>query len=173
MCPKEWDTQWKLYQKMVPQSVSELVKVLETTEEAYNAKRAREKSKGSSDGKRKNGHMSSPNVCIPKKAKPSDKPSKKCKLCKKYGGKPLTYYTSKCKKYNPNGSVKKDIGKGGKGSSNGGKDSKCNKAHFAQMKKEYQEMKCERTHLKKLNKKLAKKAKKRTIKSDLSDSDAS
>jgi hypothetical protein len=34
--------------------------------------------------------MSSHNDRIPKKAKPSDKPSKKCKLCKKYGDKPLT-----------------------------------------------------------------------------------
>jgi hypothetical protein len=54
---------------------------LETIEEAYNTKRAQEKSKGSSDGKTKNGHMSSPNDRIPKKAKPSDKPSKKCKQC--------------------------------------------------------------------------------------------
>ena len=38
MCPKKWETQWKLSQKTVPQSVSELVEVLETIEEAYNAK---------------------------------------------------------------------------------------------------------------------------------------
>jgi hypothetical protein len=135
--------------------------------------RAQEKSKGSSDGKRESGHMTSPNDRIPKKAKPSDKPSKKCKLCEKHGGKPLTHYMSECKKYNPDGSVKKDFGKGGKGSCNGGKDSKREKAHFAQMKKEYQEMKRERKHLKKLNKKLAKKAKKRAHESDSSDSNAS
>lgn len=170
MCPREWETQWKLSQKTVPQTVTELVEVLETIEEAYNAKRAQEKSKGSSDGKRKNGHMSSPNDRIPKKAKPSEKPSKKCKLCEKLGGKPLTHYTNECKKYNPDGTVKKDFGRG---SSNGGKDTKREKAHFAQMKKEYQEMKRERKHLKKLNKKLAKKAKKRAYESDSSDSDAS
>ncbi len=117
--------------------------------------------------------MSSPNDPIPKKAKPSDKPSKKCKLCEKLGGKPLTHYTNECKKYNPDGTVKKDFGKGGKGSSNGGKDYTREKAHFAQMKKEYQDMKRERKHLKKLNKKLAKKAKKRAYESDSSDSDAS
>jgi hypothetical protein len=80
MCPRELKTQWKLSQKTVPQTVSELVEVLDSIKEAYNAKRAQEKSKGSSDGKRKNGHMSSPNDPIPKKAKPSDKPSKKCRL---------------------------------------------------------------------------------------------
>jgi hypothetical protein len=122
-----------------------------------------------SHSNRKIGHMSSPNDRIPKKAKPpltSPKPYKKCKLCEKYGGKPLTtHYTGKWKKYNPNGSVKTDFGKGGKGSSNGGKDSKREKAHFTQMKKEYQE-------IKKLNKKLAKKAKKRAYESDKSHSDA-
>ena len=86
---------------------------------------------------------------------------------------PLTHYTNECKKYNPDGSVKKDFGKGGKGSSNRGKDYTREKAHFVQMKKEYQEMKRERKHLKKLNKKLAKKAKKRAYESDSSDSDAS
>ena len=53
--------------------------------------------------------MTFPNDRIPKKAKPSDKPSKKCKLCEKYGGKPLNHYTNKCKKYNPDGSVKKTL----------------------------------------------------------------
>ena len=50
MCPKEWETQWKLSQKMVL---------------SYNAKRPQEKSKGSSDGKRKIGHRTPPSDCIP------------------------------------------------------------------------------------------------------------
>ena len=60
--------------------------------------------------------MSSPNAPIPKKAKPSEKPSKKFKLCVKLGGKPLTHYTNECKKYNPDGPVMNDFGTG---SSNG------------------------------------------------------
>jgi hypothetical protein len=112
-------------------------------------------------------------TAFPRRLSPLTSLPRSVKLCEKYGGKPLTHYTNECKKYNPNGSVIKDFGKGEKGSSNGGKDSKCEKAHFAQMKKEYQEMKRERKHLKKLNKKLAKKAKKRAYESDSSDSNAS
>ena len=80
MCPKTYETQWKLTQGTVPQSIMGLVEVLETIEESKNAKRAQEKSKGSSDGKRKGSPMSSLNGRIPKKHKQSPKPSKKCKL---------------------------------------------------------------------------------------------
>jgi hypothetical protein len=79
-----------------------------------------------SDGKRPNDH-------IPKLTSPPSSAS----TARKNGGKPLTHYTSKCKKYIPNGSVKNDFGKGGMGSSNRGKDSKRKKAHFVQMKQEY------------------------------------
>ena len=80
--------------------------------------------------------MSSHSDHIPKKARPSDKPSKKCKLCEKHGGKPLTHYTNECKKYNTDGTIKEGFGRGGKGSPKDAKAAKKEKAHYAQLSRE-------------------------------------
>ena len=66
MCPKTYETQWKLTQGTVPQSIMGLVEVLETIEESENAKRAQEKSKGSSDGKKKGSPMSFSMTAFPR-----------------------------------------------------------------------------------------------------------
>jgi hypothetical protein len=89
MCPPEWETQWKLSQKTVPQTVSEIVEVLETIKEAYNAKRAQEKSKGSSDGKRKNGHMTSPMTAFPRRLSPLTSPPRSANSVRSTEASPL------------------------------------------------------------------------------------
>jgi hypothetical protein len=91
----------------------------------------------------------------------------KCKHCEKYGGKPKTHVTDKCRKWNADGTSKNKEG-------SHGKEKKVHKA-FAQLKSKTE-------HKEKLLKKLLKKTKsnknknkksQRTYDSSDSDSDSS
>lgn len=161
MCPESWQDQWDLTQNIVPQSMRELINVLENIEKVM-ASQAREKPAALKSNKETNGGTEKggakrpgldANGRIPKKAKTT----KFCQLCKTHGGAHTTHNTSDCRRYNKDGTKKPNF----KNSS--GNESHKNSA-FAQLTAKIEK-------LEKSLKKRTKSSKKRKYKSD-SDSDS-
>eukprot|EP00804_Cyclotella_cryptica_P017393 CCRYP_016628-RA/>CCRYP_016628-RA protein AED:0.80 eAED:1.00 QI:0/-1/0/1/-1/1/1/0/122 len=103
MVPRNWQDQYELSGALVPQSVRELLEVLERIEKAYPMEKVGEGPKTvakSNDSSRKK--MVSFSDRIPKKRRPE----KYCSLCKKHGGAHTTNNTPNCQKYDPNGTLK-------------------------------------------------------------------
>eukprot|EP00804_Cyclotella_cryptica_P004831 CCRYP_004920-RA/>CCRYP_004920-RA protein AED:0.84 eAED:1.00 QI:0/0/0/0.5/1/1/2/0/367 len=103
MVPRNWQDQYELSGALVPQSVRELLEVLERIEKAYPTKKVGEGPKTvakSNDSSRKK--MVSFSDRIPKKSRTE----KYCSLCKKHGGAHTTHNTPDCRKYDSNGTPK-------------------------------------------------------------------
>ena len=106
MVPRNWQDQYELSGAMVPQSVRELLEVLERIEKAYPTDKvgdgAKTNTKPNESSKRK---MVTFNDRIPKKRRTE----KHCSLCKKHGGAHTTHNTPDCRKYDSNGTPKKSF----------------------------------------------------------------
>ena len=126
-----------------------LLSVLELIETRMGLEKPKENPKGNPAQKSKKWKMTSYCDRIPKKPKTSPKPSKHCNLCEKHGGGPKMHNTNECKKYQPDGTPKKQIV-----CSNGKHDhKKCGKS-YAALLKEICELKrdVKRDHKKRLKK---------------------
>ena len=91
---------------MVPQSIRELLEVLECIEKAYPTDKvgggAKTNTKSTESSKRK---MITFNDQIPKKRRTE----KHCSVCKKHGGAHTTHNTPDCRKYDSNSTPKKSF----------------------------------------------------------------
>jgi hypothetical protein len=118
MCSVHWQNQYDLNQNTIPQDTRQLLTVLENIEKLSTSSTlpktpssgntgGNAKSNGNSEkhGKRKNGNSSADK--IPKKACVE----KHCNLCQKHGGMSSTHNTSKCTKYEKDGTLKAEWGK--------------------------------------------------------------
>ncbi len=106
MVPRNWQDQYELSGALVPQSVRELLEVLERIEKAYPTEKVGEGPKNapkSSDSSKKK--MVSFSERIPKRRRTE----KYCSLCKKHGGAHTTHNTPDCRKYESNGTLKKNF----------------------------------------------------------------
>jgi hypothetical protein len=104
MVPRNWQDQYELSRALVPQSVRELLEVLERIKKAYPTNKVGEgpknAAKSSNSSKKK---MVSFSECIPKR----HRTEKHCSLCKKHGGAHTTHNTLDYRKYESNGTLKK------------------------------------------------------------------
>jgi hypothetical protein len=96
MVPRNWQEQYELSGAMVPQSVRELLEVLEHIEKAYPTDKVgdgdKTNTKSTKSAKRK---IVTFNDWIPKKRRTE----KHCSRCKKQGGAHTTHNTPECRKY--------------------------------------------------------------------------
>lgn len=167
--PESWQNDLlKSVKGNMPETTRELLPLLELIEKAppTTAPKGGDNAKGNSNhggGQGKKRSTDTSDLRIPRKKARFQ--YNKCKHCEKFGGKPETHVTEKCRKWNADGTLKNK-------ESSHGKDKKAHKA-FASLKSktEYNE---------KLLKKLLKKSKsdkkkksKRTYDSSDSDSDSS
>ncbi len=118
MCPVHWQNQYDLNQNTVPQDTRRLLAVLEniaklstsstvpkSPSNRNNGGNAKPNGSPENGGKRKNGNSSMEK--IPKKAHIEEH----CNLCQKHGGASSTHNTSKCTKYEKDGTLKAKWGK--------------------------------------------------------------
>jgi hypothetical protein len=106
MVPRNWQDQYELSGALVPQSVRELLEVLEHTKKAYPTEKVGECSENaakSNDSSKKK--MVTFSDQIPKRRRTE----RYCSLCKKHGGAQATHNTPDCQKYDSNGTVKKSF----------------------------------------------------------------
>ena len=106
MVPQNLQGQYEHSGALVPQSVRELLEVLECIKKAYPTEKVGEGPKNaakSSDSSKKK--MVSFSDRIPKRCSTE----KYCSLCKKHGGAHTTHNTPDCQKYDSNGTPKKNI----------------------------------------------------------------
>jgi hypothetical protein len=106
MVPRNWQDQYELNGALVPQSVRELLEVLEHIKRAYPTEKVGE---GSKNAAKSNGSSKKKMVTfsdwIPKRRHTE----KYCSLCKKHWGAHTTHNTLDCQKYDSNGTVKKSF----------------------------------------------------------------
>ncbi len=120
MCPVHWQNQYDLNQNSVPHDTRRLLADLENIEKlstsstvpkspsnGNNGGNAKPNRNSDKNGKRKNGNSFADK--IPKKARVE----KHCNLCQKHGGAASTHNTSKCTKYEKDGTLKSEWGKKG------------------------------------------------------------
>ncbi len=105
MVPRNWQDQYKLTVRSVPQSVRKLLEALECIKKAYPTEKEWEGPKANTTG----GGSSKKRMVtfsdwIPKKSRQG---TKHCALCKKHGGTHNTHNTGDCKKFNSDGTPKK------------------------------------------------------------------
>jgi hypothetical protein len=117
MVPPNWQDQYELSGALVPQSVRELLEVLECMKKAYPTDKVGE---GSKDAAKSNDSAKKKMVSfsdqIPKKCCTENH----CSLYKKHGGAHTTHYTPDCRKYDSNRTLKKNFkGKTPHGTSRG------------------------------------------------------
>ncbi len=106
MVPQNWHYQYELSGALIPQSVRELLEVLECIKKACPIEKVGEGPKNaakSSDSSTKK--MISFSDWIPKRRHTE----KYCSLCKKHGGAHTTHNTPDCQKYDSNGTPKKNF----------------------------------------------------------------
>jgi hypothetical protein len=168
MVPRNWQDQYELSGALVPQSVRELLEVLERIEKAYPTDKVGEGPKNaakSSDSSKKK--MVSFSDRIPKRRRTE----KYCSLCKKHGGAHTTHNTPDCRKYESNGTLKKNF-KGSKpnGPSRGTERPARGGSSHAQLSAKIDKL--EKSN-KKMKRAINKKKRKRHDPSDSDDSDSS
>jgi hypothetical protein len=94
MCPRTWQTQYKLKADMVPPCVRDLLNDLEKIKKAFPTERDQPGKKEKANPGDSNKHkMVSFHEPIPKKP---HKDVKQCSLCKKHGGMHVTHNMSDC-----------------------------------------------------------------------------
>jgi hypothetical protein len=110
MCPMHWQNQYDLNQNTIPQDMHRLLMVLENIEKLSTSstipKTPSSGTNGGNANRNSKNRNSSANI-IPKKACVE----KHCNLCRKHGGVPSTHNTSKCTKYEKDGTLKAEWGK--------------------------------------------------------------
>ena len=168
MVARNWQDQYELSGALVTQSVRELLEVLERVEKAYPTDKVgevpRNSAKSSDSSKKK---MVSFSERIPKRRRTE----KHCSLCKKHGGAHTTHNTPDCRKYESNGTLKKNF-KGTKptGPSRGTKRPARGGSSYAQLSAKIDKL--EKSN-KKMKRAINKKKRKRHEASDSDDSDSS
>jgi hypothetical protein len=110
MCPESWQDQYDLTQDSLPQSIRNLLGILENVDKVVANSNAKDKAARESSekatrkrdtGKRKG--TGSHKVRVPKKVRIK----KGCVLCQKHGGAHTTHNTGECRKYKRDGTLKK------------------------------------------------------------------
>ncbi len=168
MVPRNWQDQYELSGALVPQSVRELLEVLERIEKAYPTEKVGEGPKTgakSNDSSRKK--MVSFSDRIPKKRRTE----KYCSLCKKHGGAHTTHNTPDCRKYESNGTPKSSFkGRKPNGNSRGPERPARGGSSYAQLSAKIDKL--TRSN-KKMKRAIEKKKRKHHDISDSDDSDSS
>ena len=134
MCPESWQDHYNLAQETVPQETRKLLLVLENIEKlvANDSRKSAANSAGTNaktantNGKRKG--MNSSSDRIPKKKRTE----KHCVLCQKHGGASASHNTSKCTKYEKDGTLKAEWGRKSSAKA-AGKTKRSDGNSFAQM----------------------------------------
>ena len=106
MVPWNWQNQFELSGALVPQSVRELLEVLEHVEKAYLTKKVVERPENAA----KSGDSSKKKIfSLSDRILKRCHTEKNCSLCKKHGGAHTTHNTMDCRKYDSNGTPKKNF----------------------------------------------------------------